>query len=82
MSSDDYRPIGNEILQFNTGDERVGYTVVISNDSICERSSEEFFLELSLYSGALPINVSQSKVRIVIGADSIETDCSKCLCSV
>ena len=79
-SSEDYKRIKNEVLQFNTGDERVSYSIVVNDDSICERTSQEFFLELSLHSGALPITISQSKARITINSDSIDTDCSKLLC--
>ena len=76
VSSSDYRSISNELLQFNTGDQRKALTVVLSQDTICERNMEDLLVQLSLHSGALPITLSHSPTTLVIN-DSLEMECSE-----
>ena len=77
VSHQDYGSVDNEVLQFSEGDDQLGYTLTVNRDEMCEQNIEDFFVQLSLYSGTLPVSISQSRARIII-SDYVERDCRKC----
>ena len=73
----DYVAVTNEIITFTTGQMRATHTITINQDGDCENSpNENFFSNIALTSGHLPINVIRPRVTVII-EDSAEPECSK-----
>ena len=77
VSSDDYGSVSGQIIEFNRGDTNQTHTINITQDQICEKIPNDFFLSnLALVSGIPTIDVIQSQARIYIN-DSLEPECGK-----
>ena len=77
VSPDDYGAVTNEIITFTTGQVRATHRITINQDGDCENSpNENFFSNIALTSGHLPINVIRPRVTVII-EDSAEPECSK-----
>ena len=74
----DYVGQPGTLLTFNAGDARVCASIVINDDNHCEVSAEKFFVQLTLVSGELPININPALTSTqVIIDDSAEPECGK-----
>ena len=62
-------------LSFDSGDNRVCFTVTIINDDICEAPSENFFYDLEVVSGD-SIEIPFPFTEVVI-KDDMEPECGK-----
>lgn len=73
VSSSDFRE-SNTQLQFNSGESRVCYNIIIIDDDICE-GSENFFASIAVMSGeSITITIPLTEVRI---EDEMESECGQ-----
>ena len=74
----DYGAVTNEIITFTTGQMRATHTIIINQDDECEDDpNENFFSNISLNSGTLPISVIRPRAEVIID-DTNEPECRKC----
>ena len=67
VAGQDYISTINELLVFNRGDSRVCHRASITKDSLCEVDpAENYFYELSLVNGTLPIHINRSEAEVII----------------
>ena len=77
VSPEDYVSVSGQILQFNTGDERVTHTITIHQDQLCEDSpNDRFFSRILFDSGVQPVNIFKPVAEIIID-DSLEIECGR-----
>ena len=77
VSDVDYVSVSDVELLFGVGDQRVCHDIEIIDDNICEPEPfEDFFVNLELTSGVMPILIDQARKRVVIN-ETNATECSK-----
>ena len=77
VASEDYDAIVNEQVVFTIRQSRACYRVIITNDAICEiERIEDFFANLTYFSGILPIIIDPPRTRVIIN-DTNEPECGK-----
>ena len=77
MAPGDYRAVTNQFITFTEGQIRATHTIILNQDDDCENDpNENFFSNIALNSGTLPISVIRLRAEVIID-DSAEPECSK-----
>ena len=74
----DYGAMTNQIIAFTAGQMRATHRIIINQDDECEDDpNENFFSNIALDSGTLPISVIRPRAEVIID-NTNESECSKC----
>ena len=77
VAGEDYGAILNELVVFTIRQTRACYIVPIVQDNKCEiEQIEDFFANLTYFSGILPITIDPPRTRVIID-DTNEPECGK-----